>query len=254
MSQSRFCKKEKTDVAQAFALWQQRQPGLRLVAHEREVLSDMLDDLFGYQLLQLGVLGGDLHHLERCPVRRKTLIAAAAAEVAAEGLLIGDPQHLPVASDSVDAMVLPHTLDFSPDPHQVLREVERVLIAEGRVIIIGFNPFSLWGAWRIFAHRRGLVPWCGHFLSYPRVSDWLSLMGLEVERMDVLEFRPPTRSERLDVMERIGRRTLPMFAGVYIVRAVKRVARVRPLRDSWPRLRAMGPRAIEPTVREIKNV
>lgn len=252
MTKSKFCGKENAVLVQSFIQWQTRQPGLRLVAHEREVLAGMLEDLFGYQLLQLGEIGEDLGHLARCPIRHKTLVTLRGAGTR-DSALIGDAQQLPVATDSVDAVILPHTLDFAAEPHQVLREVDRVLIPEGRVVIVGFNPFSIWGAWRLFARWRGAVPWCGHFVSYSRLNDWLSLMGLDVERMDVLEFRPPTRSQRFDVIERLGRQAWPMLAGVYVVRAVKRVARVTPLRERWPRLRVVGPSAIEPTLREVKD-
>lgn len=249
MSHSRFCDKEERRLGQAFADWSAGEPGKRVCAHERETLSAMVGDLFGYQLLQLGELGGDMSHLAQCPVQRKTLVSHR-AEPGQSGVIVAEVQRLPVASDSVDSVVLVHTLDFASDPHQVLREVERILIAGGRIIVIGFNPFSLWGLWRLFARWRGTVPWCGNFLSYPRLNDWLTLMGFEIERMDVMEFRPPSRSLRLEVVERVGRRVWPMLAGVYMVRAVKCVSRVTPIPHRWSRLRVLGPRAIEPTARE----
>lgn len=220
---------------------------------EREALAAMVRDLFGYQLLQLGELGDDIGHLTSCPIRRKLLVSHR-VDAGHDELVVAQTQQLPIASDSIDAAVLVHTLDFSPDPHQVLREVERVLIADGRVIIVGFNPYSLWGLWRVFGRWRGTVPWSGHFLSYPRLNDWLTLMGFGIERMDVMEFRPPTRGSGFDGIERLGRRVWPMLAGVYVVRAVKRVARVTPLRQRWSKLRVLGPRAIEPTVREAGDV
>lgn len=249
MAQSKFCYKQNNALGQALADWYLTQPGGRVAAHEREAVASMTGDLFGYQLLQLGELGGDMAYLANCPVRRKTLVSHRhdAAEVS---VIVAESQRLPFASDSVDCVILVHTLDFSRDPHQVLREVERVLIAEGRAIVIGFNPFSLWGLWRLFGRWRGEIPWCGHFLSYPRLNDWLTLMGFGIERMDVMEFRPPTRSGRMDSVERIGRRVWPMLAGVYVVRAVKRVSRLTPVRQRWSSLRVLGPRAIEPTVRQ----
>ena len=253
MSNSKFCHKEINELEEALAHWYEVSPGQRVAAHEREALIGMVADLFGYQLLQLGELGDEQGHLVHCPVQRKTLITRRTA-VAYQDVIRADVQQLPVASDSVDAVILVHTLDFSPDPHQVLREVERVLIAEGRMIVIGFNPFSLWGLWRLFGRWRGGIPWCGHFLSYPRLSDWLTLMGFGIERMDVMEFRPPTRSGQFDAVERLGRRVWPMLAGIYVVRAVKRVSRVTPVRQHWSRLRVLGPRAIEPTAREVNDV
>lgn len=246
MARSRFCHKQIDELGKALADWFAVEPGARVAASEREALSAMVDDLFGYHLLQLGELGADAAFLMHCPVKRKTLIGHR-ADAVADSVVVSEAQRLPVASDSVDAVILVHTLDFSPDPHQVLREVERVLIPEGRVIVIGFNPFSLWGLWRLFGRWRGMIPWCGHFLSYPRLLDWLTLMGFGIERQDVMEFRPPTRSGRFDMIERLGRKLWPMLAGVYMVRAVKRVSRVTPVRQNWVRLRVRGPRAIEPT-------
>ncbi len=236
-------------MGEALAAWYATQPGARVGAHERDVLCGMVSDLFGYQLLQLGELGPDMGHLEHCPVQRKTLVSHR-AQPGQGGVILAQPQRLPVASDSIDAVILVHTLDFSSDPHEVLREVERVLIAGGRVIVIGFNPFSLWGLWRVFGRWRGGVPWCGNFLAYSRLNDWLSLMGFGIERMDVMEFRPPTRKARLPGVERVGRRVWPMLAGIYMVRAVKRVSRVTPIPQRWSRLRVVGPRAIEPTARQ----
>jgi SAM-dependent methyltransferase len=252
MSRSQFCSKEKERVLHSLVAWQQQEPGRRIVAQEREVLAGMVQDLFGYQLLQLGELGDDLAHLDGCPVRRKTLIGHRRLDEMALSM-VAEPRSLPVASDAIDAVILPHTLDFSPDPHQVLREVERVLIPEGRVVVIGFNPFSLWGVWRLFGRWRGAVPWCANFLSYPRLNDWFSLMGFDIERIDVMEFRPPTRKMRFEAVERIGRRVWPMLAGIYAVRAVKRVSRVTPVQQPWSRLRVLGPRTIEPTAR-VKDV
>jgi len=248
MPQSPFCSKEKDQLREALVAWQHVQPGARIVAEEREMLSGMVHDLFGYQLLQLGELGDDLQHLQSCPIRVKSLLGHRAVEQARGGM-IAEPRSLPIASDAIDAVILPHTLDFSPDPHQVLREVERVLIPDGRVLIVGFNPFSLWGVWRLFGRWRGSVPWCANFVSYPRLNDWLSLMGFDIEQTDVMAFRPPTRSVRLDAMERVGRRVWPMLGGIYVIRAVKRVSRVTPLASRWSKLRVPGSSAIEPTAR-----
>jgi SAM-dependent methyltransferase len=162
-------------------------------------------------------------------------------------------EQLPLASDTVDLVVLPHTLDFSLDPHLVLREAERILIPEGRVLIVGFNPISLWGLWRGALRWRGGVPWCGRFLSYRRIVDWLVLLGFDIEYSDVCAFAPPLDSDRwarrLDRAEGLGRRVWPMLAGVYVVRAVKRVSTIRPIKSGWSSLRVFGPSAIEPSAR-----
>jgi SAM-dependent methyltransferase len=224
---------------------------------ERELLAELAGGLFGYQLVQLGSLGPGQDYLAGCPVQQKTTVDLFGC--LSDAQLCAQPEHLPLASACIDAIILPHTLDFAEDPHQVLREAERVLIPEGRLLLTGFNPWSLWGLWRLlrrpFRRARRQVPWCGHFLSYPRLQDWLTLMGFDIERTDVRVFRPPLRREaalkRLGFVERIGQRYLPMLAGVYVLQAVKRVSTLRPVGPVWRRAPALGRPMVEPTARGL---
>ena len=172
--------------------------------------------------------------------------------------MLGDPLNLPVASDSIDVVMLPHTLDFSPDPHQTLREVERVLIAEGHVIVLGFNPWSLWGGWKLFRRHSGKVPWCGRFISPQRVRDWLSLLGFEMNRYESFMYRPPLAQpgvmKRLERMERMGKHYWTRLSGVYAIHGVKRVSTLTPLEPGWKlRTRLLGGQAVEPTTRSTNS-
>ena len=153
MSQSRTLADKNNNISQSFMDWYSSPLGERVAHNERDALSTMVRDLFGYQLLQVGELGTDTQYLDNCPIRRKLLVTHR-TDANNGSVIVAQAPHLPIASDSVDAAILVHTLDFSPEPHQVLREVERVLIAEGRVIVVGFNPFSLWGLWRQFGRWR----------------------------------------------------------------------------------------------------
>ena len=148
---------------------------------------------------------------------------------------------LPFPNASVDLVVLPHTLELSGDPHQTLREVERVLVPEGRVVIAGLNPASLWGLRQRVGHLRrdlGLggarnlfLPSGGEFIGYWRLRDWLRLLGFEVESGRFGCWRPPLRSEvwleRLAWMDRLGDRWWPVLGAVYFLVAVKRVRGMR---------------------------
>jgi SAM-dependent methyltransferase len=146
---------------------------------------------------------------------------------------------LPFPNQSLDLVLLPHTLELARDAHDTLREVERVLVPEGRVVIVGFNPTSLWGLrqqvgqWR---QRLGgdsplYLPSAGEFIGYRRVRDWLRLLGFEVERGRFGCWRPPLRSEaglaRFGWMEAAGARGWPVLGAVYMVEAVKRVRGMR---------------------------
>ena len=252
MASPSICEKNQRELHSALRDSFSHGAGARLLDAERELLERLSEDVFGYHLIQLQDYGHGIATLNSCPIKFRSLLDQGsemfdglAAQAASE--------QLPLASDSVDLVVLPHTLDFALDPQQVLREAERILIPEGRVLIVGFNPFSLWGMWRLALRWRGDVPWCGHFLSYRRIVDWLGLLGFDVEYTDVCAMAPPVRREgwarRMSKVESLGRRVWPMVAGVYTVRAVKRVSTVRPIRAPWPGLRVFGPRAIEPSTR-----
>jgi SAM-dependent methyltransferase len=243
----------------SLADWYRQWPGEMVSKAESRLLAEQVADLFGYQLLQLGNLGPGEDYLACCPVRQHIRVDVCGSGGPVQ--LCARPEQLPVDSDSIDAVILPHTLDFADDPHQVLREVERVLIPEGRLLITGFNPLSLWGLWRLALHplrkKHDQVPWCGHFLSYPRLQDWLTLMGFDIERADVRVFRPPLRRMstlgRLSFMERWGQRYWPMLAGVYVIRAVKRVSTLRPVGPVWKRGPALGARVVEPSTRGVNR-
>ena len=247
MSSPMFCKQELKDLKRTLRFWFATPTGIGLIEAENKLLADLSEDLFGYYLVQAQDFGHGLEAFNECAIKNKILLDLSMIGNSPD--LLAKSECLPLASDSVDVVVLPHTLDFSRDPHQVLREVERVLIAEGRVLIVGFNPLSLWGLWRLFSRWRGKLPWCGHFLAYKRVADWLSLLGFDIESSDVCAFTPPlvnaTWSTRLNFMQTIGRRIWPMFAGVYAIRAVKRVSTIRPVKTAWQGLRVFGPRAVE---------
>ncbi len=165
---------------------------------------------------------------------------------------------LPMASDSIDVIVLPHTLEFETDPHQVIREAERVLIPEGHVVILGFNPWSLWGLWRLFLRRGSYPPWCGNFRGLTRIKDWLALLGFDNIEEQGYFFRPPLQNvrvmQKLGFMENVGARWWPGLAGCYVLLAKKRVATLTPIKPSWRRSRLVNAGGIvEPTASHIKH-
>ena len=227
-----------------------------MLRQERDAVAAIAPRLFGYQLIQLGLLGPDLDYLAACPIRSRTLVSTTVGTPCSAARVRGNPEQLPIAADSADAVVMPHTLDLASDPPQVLREVERVLIPEGRLVVIGFNPWSLWGLRRLVGGR-GSPPWSCHFISYPQLHDWLSLLGFAVERTDVLMFRPPVAHagvlERFAFLDRQGPRLWPMLAGVYVVQAIKRVSTLTPITLPWRRRRLIRASAVEPSARGMRN-
>jgi SAM-dependent methyltransferase len=239
------------------AQWLQTPAGRHVLAWEQSHLDVAVADLFGFHALQLGLPELDALRANRMPhrwvatdhVAQPVAVAPAGTDDSAPALplprcavaLHCDFDALPFDTASLDLVVLPHGLELARDPHLALREVERVLMPEGRVVVVGFNPASLWGLrqWAGHVRRRiarggdqGLfLPSAGEFLGYRRLRDWLRLLSFEVEAGRFGCYRPPTASEkwldRLGWMEQAGERWWPVFGAVYFVVAVKRVRGMR---------------------------
>jgi SAM-dependent methyltransferase len=244
---------EAAELVRRLEDWYASPLGAELASQEAACLERMLRETFGYYLLQVGVNAGFADAVAASRIRHRILLPPAAGFGAGGLRVAARPEQFPVAADSVDAVFLPHTLDFVGDPHQVLREAERVLIPEGRVVVIGFNALSLWGLRRMIPGGKRYLPWCAEFLTPYRVGDWLSLLGFDLEMQETVMFRPPWRRtlrRQFSVVESLGGRFWPMLGGVYAIRAVKRVSTLTPLRPSWKTRRRLLPGgAVEPTAR-----
>jgi SAM-dependent methyltransferase len=231
-------------------------------------------DLFGFHALQLGlpdlaglranrmphrwVASDDLREPEVLPLPAIDEALSTLMPLDNGSALHCDFDALPFPSQSLDLVLLPHTLELARDAHDTLREVERVLVPEGRVVIVGFNPASLWGLRQHLGHWRQrlggsrplYLPSEGEFIGYRRVRDWLRLLGFEVERGRFGCWRPPFRSDsglaRFGWMEAAGARGWPVFGAVYLVEAVKRVRGMRLV--GMARRQRSGQRAAAPAV------
>lgn len=228
------------DAEQRRALlrWYRTPLGREFSQLECQQLDLILPNLFGYYLLQLGCVHC-CDWLSGSRIQRHGVVDVDSLSCCNERLVgvRSRLDELAVASDSVDVVVLPHSLEFHADPHQVLREVERVLIAEGHIVVLGFNPWSLWGAQRLLLHWLGKVPWSGRFLSPLRLKDWLSLLGFEVVYTKSYFYRPAIPKEslfnKLTFIERLGSRCWPLLGGGYVMVARKRVSTLTPIRPRW---------------------
>ena len=236
------------------AQWLGSPLGRYLVEWEQPRFDRTVADVFGFHALQLGLPQIDALRTNRMPHR---WVAADSLQLpdpidlppVQEGLATLAPHDpvalrcdfdaLPLPSQSIDLVVLPHTLELAVDPHQPLREVERVLVPEGRVVIAGFNPASLWGLRQRASRLRGrlelggrpFLPGAGEFIGAWRVRDWLRLLGFDVESAHFGCWRPAVANQRwLDSWawtDRAGRRWWPVLGAVYLLVAVKRVRGMR---------------------------
>lgn len=210
--------------------------GQAVLQAESELMSEALDDVFGWELLQLGTWGPRARLLSGCRTRRSAVIADGRVKTA-DADIAARLSQLPIANGSVDAVILPHTLEFETDPYAVVREADRVLAGEGQLIVLGFRPLSLWG-FRSRAISRGYPPGLRRMLSVRRVADWLELLGYDVTLKRPYLFAPPWGSPvvRAGEPSRLLRRgwLKPWPAGAYLIKARKRVYTLTPIR---PRLR-----------------
>jgi SAM-dependent methyltransferase len=237
------------DREAALQRWWQEALGKALLSAESELLTEALEDVFGWELLQIGAWGDGRELLAGSRTRRQTLIAARRFEHGPD--VIARASQLPIVSDSIDAALLPHTLEFAADPYSIVREVDRVLVAEGQLIVMGFRPWSLWGL-RASASRSGFPPGMRRVLSQGRVEEWLELLGYEiVARRRYLYASPWSHPSAGEPGARILRRGLvnPLPPGAYLLKARKRVYTLTPVR---PRFREKTPvigRLVKPTTR-----
>jgi len=193
---------ENRDHFRSLAVWMRTPAGRAFAERETVAARDVIGNCFGYHLAIIGDpiyasvgTGSRILNVSLFSPLFSALIASVVGETVASGGVC-DPGRLPIANDSVDVVVLPHVLEFSESPHDVLREVERVLVPEGLLVLIGFNPFGALGMWRMlrFALRavrtaapggesesKVAAPWTGRFFSSSRIKDWLALLGFDVQ-------------------------------------------------------------------------
>ncbi|MDT8310911.1 MAG: methyltransferase domain-containing protein [Methylophaga sp.] len=219
---------DKTAQQQMIAWWQSAL-GKQLLAAEKNWLQRHSSGFTGYFQLQVG--GGE----RILPTFTRPCYQAW---LDAQGQLQADQQFLPLKSDSVDQLILAHALEFADKPHQLLREVDRVLAEGGTLVLFAFNPLSLWGLRRFFSWR-AKQPWRGHFFSRWRLTDWLTLLNFEVVERRAFMFQLPVNRRgkwsNNHFMARFGPRFWPYFGAVTVIVAKKRRFLVTPLRNQWTR-------------------
>jgi len=208
-------------------IWWQSPLAELLLSDERAMLCKLSNALTGFFHVQLGA------EVSLIP---KSNRASLQTLVSPKGDLNALPEALPFKSHSIDNLFLLHVLEYADDPHQVLRETERVLAADGKVILCCFNPISLWGLRRLFSWQDS-APWHGQFFSQTRLTDWLALLNFEVIEQHKIIFSPPFKQsswlQRSRFLERWGKRLWPWLGAVSVMVATKRTIPLNPIKEDW---------------------
>jgi SAM-dependent methyltransferase len=228
--------------------WLQTPLGEALLQQESRVVEEALDGIFGEQCLQLGMWGDNRTFLRFSRTQRSSLIAETPE---GEPSVVAELHRLPVDSDSIDAVLLPHTLDYSDRPHELLREVDRVLRSNGHVVILGFKPVGLWGLRRLVPGA-AMPPGADHLISDRRLKDWLKLLDMRIQGASRYFFRWPLTGNKArgsSKWERRGQTWWPELAACYMLTAQKRVSTLTPVRPLWRRKPKVVAGLAEPSTR-----
>lgn len=223
------------------AKWFEGQCGQELLKQEKQILDAEMPRYFGYHLLNLSVSPKN-RLTEQSPIHKQFSLSPIKRN-AHPGETLAEFSALPIESDSVDVVLLHHILEFSHNPHQVLKEVNRVLVHRGHVIIVSFNTFSLFGIWKrigsLFSRSRH---WQHSSLGQHRLTDWFKLLDLEKTRVHHTFYRPPFSSplllKRSAFLDYVGKTLRLPLGGVYIIIARKDVCGVTPIKSPWEKVNA----------------
>ncbi|MEX2366865.1 MAG: methyltransferase domain-containing protein [Pseudohongiellaceae bacterium] len=222
---------------QQMSEWYQSMLGRKLLDVESSLLENMLSRRFGYHLLELGC--ANLNMFQSSPIGHKFSFAPANGDHSHGAY--ASPEAIPLASESIDLVLLHHALDFSANQHQLLREACRILIAGGHIIIIGFNPLSTWGL-RNRLHWKNAVPWRSDMLGTMRLTDWLKLLDFQIEKIQYgayfLPFNSPGLIRYSSALESIATRLNWPTGCIYIISARKQVLPLTPIQSSWKKFPA----------------
>lgn len=224
------------------AAWFDSPAGARLLDAETAVLDQLTPCIFGYHAVQVcAVRPVDL--LRESRILRRAVVGTFGDPAPGVNAL-ADARCLPLAGDGTDLLVLHHALDFEDDPHTVLREAARAVIPGGALVVVGFNPWSLFGFLRLFRFGALRAPWFARSISPYRVSDWLRVLDFRVDGLESSYYLPPMQGERavqrLSWLEYLGSRWWPQRGMFYVLVARKSVAPLTPVRRPERQLRPVG--------------
>ncbi len=211
----------------ALEQWFDTDRGARILHQQQVLLDEVLGASFGYHLLQLSI-DSRPRLFRDCRVQYKYRAhpSATSADVRSEF------EELPFANESLDLVIVHHVQEFIDNPHQLLREIHRVVVPHGRVIVIGFNPWSPLGMFSRIGHWLPGSIWHNHLIEVGRMQDWLALLGFEAS-VKYYGHHTPNVLNKIDQtwLARLLKRW--PFGSFYVVSAIKEELTMTPIIPRW---------------------
>lgn len=244
---------------QQWDLWLTQFLGHSVLEAEKKFLLNCLSTYFGKQGLLLGVPHQN-ELLKASVTAHQIVLTPLISKTRQIKTIESEFDELPISSGRVDLVLLPHTLEYLDNPRQLLSEACRIVKPEGHIVILGFNPMSLWGIKKMFSKKnKGIVPWSSNFIRAGSIKEWLSLADFELVKQNTLLFRPPLKHQglyrKLNFLEWVGRKCGGYFGGVYVLIAKAKVIPLTPIRMRWkqslPGIRVTLP---GPSMRHYRNL
>jgi hypothetical protein len=246
--------KMKKRLSWRLSQWLQSPLSSHIISQEKACLADYLKDRLFSESIVVGEMGHEVF-LETINANYKGMIAEHAQPGLHLASIVGKHEELPILSNTVDLMILPHTLDFTKRPHHLLKEADRCLKAESHLVILGFNRFSLWG-FRRFLSLRLRAPWCGRYKTVWKIEDWLRLLNYEILKIKRVSYSPPLKPrgffKYLGWLSRLQATLLPFSSGVYMVVAKKKIYGLTPIKPKWRRAKLVAGRVMKSAQCEVK--
>lgn len=257
----------KSEVIKHCSNWYQTLSGQSALASTEQLCAETMSEIFGYYAIQIGMLSGQCDLLKNSRVNASFSLANpdhllkphSDSGLPVDHAVISSNEQLAISTDNVDLVVASHVLEMSQNPHQVLREIDRVLVPEGHCILIGFNPFALSNVGKFLKLSRKKKNENYKMRSVNRVKDWFSLLGFEVLDVNYKGFTPALNNQKffnsLQWLERWGEYAGPLLGSMYIVHAKKQVVAMRPNKKVWraPTLLEGGKVALNRTAQKVRR-
>lgn len=226
--------------------WFSSSLGKRILSQQQQQLDKLMPEIFGYHLMQLSVLEG-LPLSVQSPVTHHFSLGFDANTVTKGSACkrgcaaaISEFESLPIDEECIDAAVLHHVLDYSVNPHQLLRETARTIISNGYMIVVGFNPGSpLMLKKQIGRYFKGSDHWRYHDLRKNRVVDWLRVLGFKPVLVEYGAYGLPVNGFNSKTLNKVLNYLLPTSGAFYIIVARKHVVPMTVIRKPWKKRRAL---------------